>query len=100
MTMTAEMWTCSKCGEAIEPQFDACWNCATFRDGVAEEMAKNPESQDEDVAPETKLDQILQLQRKQNEALDEIRSRVGCLYVYMIVAILLGLLAGLLSFAD
>src|SRR5207248_684923 len=22
------MWTCSKCGEAIEDQFDSCWKCA------------------------------------------------------------------------
>jgi hypothetical protein len=22
------MWTCSKCGEAIEEQFDSCWRCA------------------------------------------------------------------------
>jgi hypothetical protein len=21
------MWTCSKCGERIEDQFDACWRC-------------------------------------------------------------------------
>lgn len=23
------MWTCSKCGESIEDQFDACWHCST-----------------------------------------------------------------------
>jgi hypothetical protein len=22
------MWTCSKCGEGIEEQFDSCWRCA------------------------------------------------------------------------
>jgi hypothetical protein len=22
------MWTCSKCGEKIEDQFDSCWKCA------------------------------------------------------------------------
>src|SRR5215471_18179254 len=22
------MWTCSKCGESIEDQFDSCWKCA------------------------------------------------------------------------
>ncbi len=22
------MWTCSKCGEVIEDQFDSCWKCA------------------------------------------------------------------------
>jgi hypothetical protein len=24
-------WTCPKCGEQIEPQFDTCWNCGTAR---------------------------------------------------------------------
>jgi hypothetical protein len=28
-------WTCPKCGEKIEPQFDACWNCSTERPTVA-----------------------------------------------------------------
>jgi hypothetical protein len=23
------MWTCPKCGEQIEDQFDSCWRCAT-----------------------------------------------------------------------
>ena len=23
------MWTCAKCGERIEEQFDSCWNCST-----------------------------------------------------------------------
>ena len=22
-------WTCPKCGEKIEPQFDSCWKCGT-----------------------------------------------------------------------
>jgi hypothetical protein len=25
------MWTCAKCGEVIEDQFDACWKCSTAR---------------------------------------------------------------------
>lgn len=27
------MWQCPKCGERIDPEFDACWNCGTDRDG-------------------------------------------------------------------
>ena len=23
------MWTCAKCGERIDDQFDSCWKCAT-----------------------------------------------------------------------
>jgi hypothetical protein len=26
-----EPWKCPKCGEMIEPQFTACWNCGTSR---------------------------------------------------------------------
>ena len=25
-------WTCSNCGERVEPQFTACWRCGTNRD--------------------------------------------------------------------
>jgi len=28
------MWTCLKCKENIEDQFDACWSCGTKRDGT------------------------------------------------------------------
>lgn len=27
------MWTCGNCREAIEEQFDSCWNCGASRDG-------------------------------------------------------------------
>ena len=26
-------WTCSKCGEQLEPQFTDCWRCDTTRSG-------------------------------------------------------------------
>ena len=29
------MWSCPKCGESIEDNFDACWNCGTGQDGTA-----------------------------------------------------------------
>ena len=98
--MTAETWICSKCGEVLEVQFDTCWNCQTSRDDFAGDIDRDFDSKDEHVASETKLDRILKLQQKQSEALDEIRSRVGCLYIYMIVGILLGLIAALLSIAN
>lgn len=25
-------WTCRRCGQTIEPQFTACWNCGTERE--------------------------------------------------------------------
>lgn len=33
------MWTCSKCGEQIEDQFDSCWRCAQTR---RQTVAVNP----------------------------------------------------------
>jgi hypothetical protein len=30
------MWTCKKCGEQIEDQFDSCWKCS----GTADEIKK------------------------------------------------------------
>jgi len=29
--LDAPAWSCSACGEAIEPQFSACWRCGTPR---------------------------------------------------------------------
>ena len=31
---TSPPWTCANCGEEIEPQFDACWNCGAGKDDV------------------------------------------------------------------
>lgn len=28
------MWTCTKCGEEVEEQFDSCWNCAGKPDRI------------------------------------------------------------------
>jgi hypothetical protein len=28
-----EAWTCPSCGEAVEPQFAACWQCGAGRPG-------------------------------------------------------------------
>lgn len=28
---SGERWTCPKCGEILEGQFTACWNCGTTR---------------------------------------------------------------------
>jgi hypothetical protein len=38
------MWTCSKCGEEVEDDFDVCWSCGTTKDGV-ENTAFNPETE-------------------------------------------------------
>jgi len=32
------MWTCAKCGEVIENQFDTCWKCSTAMDAAAGSM--------------------------------------------------------------
>src|SRR5262245_49028886 len=34
--MADDFWTCAKCGEQIEPDFDVCWSCTTPRDGLPE----------------------------------------------------------------
>ena len=39
-------WNCPGCGEAIEVDFDACWNCGAGQDGT-----KTP-----DFTPETEVD--------------------------------------------
>ncbi len=105
------MWTCPSCGERIEDQFDACWECGTSGEGVRDENliadmtdqreeTHNVETSDANVPPERMLSQILRVQREQKEVLGDIQWKVGCLFVYMIVGIALGLLAGLVAVAQ
>jgi hypothetical protein len=108
------MWKCPGCGEKIEPQFDACWNCGASRD---EDPAETPESADPKAEkdpveanvnraggkgdapppPEEVLLQILHMQKYQRKALDRIRSQVGCLFTYMVFSIVVGILVALFS---
>lgn len=30
---TGDVWKCRSCGEEVEPQFGACWQCGTVRSG-------------------------------------------------------------------
>lgn len=38
------MWTCIKCGEEVEDQFDACWKCGAGKDG-SEPMDESQEQE-------------------------------------------------------
>ena len=109
------MWTCPNCGEHIEKQFDACWNCGTSVEGArpedfaCEESVSDDKDQaveitgppplpgsvtvDEDVAPKNILNQILSLQEQQQEALRDIQGKVGCLFMHMVAGIVLSILA-------
>ena len=90
--MNAETWTCLKCGEEeIGIQFDTRWNCGTSR------YEHEPARQREVAAPEKMLSEILHLQRRQTQTLKNIQSKVGCLYIYMVVGLVLGVLAVYLS---
>ena len=104
------MWKCPSCGEQLEEQFDTCWKCGTNRDGgrsdnfapessVEGEPDQTVEDEDTDVAPDKVLVEILHLQKKQQEALTDIQVKVGCLFVYMIAGIVLGILAMFASLA-
>jgi ribosomal protein S27AE len=44
---------CPRCGETIEAEFDACWNCGTHRDGGAPDPAF---ARDDDAPPVRALD--------------------------------------------
>ena len=89
--MDPETWKCPKCGEEIEAQFDACWNCGAFR------YEHEPPRPREVASPEKMLSEILRLQREQNttlsHALYDIQHRVGCLYYYMWFGIVVGVIS-------
>ncbi len=42
---TKSMWTCPKCGEKIEEQFESCWRCQAPRPGVQGETGVTPPTQ-------------------------------------------------------
>jgi hypothetical protein len=44
------MWTCPRCQESIEEEWDVCWNCGTGSDGTAD--ADFPEGSTDDHRPE------------------------------------------------
>ncbi len=44
------MWTCFKCGEQVEDNFTACWNCQAGRDGALPENPLPPHMVEENRA--------------------------------------------------
>ena len=34
-----DAWECPRCGERLEPQFEACWKCCTSRGAAAEDAS-------------------------------------------------------------
>ncbi len=42
------MWTCSKCGETSDDDFDVCWKCQTGRDGSPAEASCSDQNPDEE----------------------------------------------------
>lgn len=96
------MWTCPSCGEELEDNYTACWKCGTSLDGVrtdgfapeegSEGFQHESAANTEDSSEKTLRD-LLELQRKQSEALEDVQTKVGCLYSYMMAGILIGILS-------
>lgn len=94
------MWKCANCGEQVNQNFELCWNCGTSRDG-SERVDVTPEGEGQidkrlpteeahnSNAPESLLKQIIEQQKQQELMLNDIQSKVGCLYFYMIAGIVL-----------
>jgi len=40
------VWTCKKCGEEIEQNFESCWNCGTLQDGTEDPNFKSESEPD------------------------------------------------------
>ena len=105
------MWKCPNCKEELDDQFDACWNCETTRDGVRPKASSNEDARSDSspaaekdtteakqrVSTDERLTQILQMQEKQQEALADVRFKVGCLFFFMVFGIVLRLALFFLS---
>jgi hypothetical protein len=49
MTRDGKTWTCRNCGEVVDDDFDACWNCVTDRVTGERLPGPGPEDRDGDV---------------------------------------------------
>ena len=86
--MNEERWKCLTCGEEVPEQFDACWNCETPRGPIQDRTA------------EEKLSELVRSQRIQSRTLRELKSKVGCLYIYMWLGIVVGVISAWVFFAN
>ena len=94
------MWLCPHCGEEIEEQFDQCWKCGTARSGSPNPSfrtdpdlpAGGNRSADADLSTSEAIAEILRLQREQTESLAVTRTRVGCLFAWMVLGSVVGVL--------
>lgn len=41
-TASGEAWECPRCGERLEPQFEACWKCSTLRTAGPDDVIEAP----------------------------------------------------------
>jgi uncharacterized protein YbjQ (UPF0145 family) len=42
------MWSCPKCRELVEDEFDVCWNCGTAKDGTQDPSFRQTDDADEE----------------------------------------------------
>lgn len=104
------MWKCPSCQVSIEEPFEICWNCGTSKDGEEDPSfnapnqelttvygsGQNKDSDEAHATPQTTenvLADIVEMQKRQQETLRDIQSKVGCLYAYLIFSIIIGVLA-------
>lgn len=86
------MWNCPSCGEASEENFSRCWNCGAAPDGTRDASATETGELPDGSARATlreKLDEIQGTLGRQQGTLDQMGKRVGCLYYFLLLQILL-----------
>jgi hypothetical protein len=76
------MWTCPKCGEKVEGQFDSCWSCGTKRDGTPPAKPPQEATGPSPTAPST------------NSSSAFLKGGCGCLVVFAALAFIAVLLGG------
>lgn len=68
------MWSCTKCREKLEDDFDVCWNCGTTKDGVEDpDFRKADDAPTEEVEPE--LDISITAKKKRVSKLQCLRCK-------------------------
>jgi hypothetical protein len=100
------VYECDECGNLNDESAQFCANCGsrlefptTNTDEYLEEreVGYDAESEADFITMEEGINQLLSSQRQQRLILDEVHKKVGCLHIYLIVSIVIGIIVAIMQ---
>ena len=88
-------WNCPNCGEKNPSIDECCWKCGTSNNSYTETSNRGDENDPDrsDDPVEAKLNNIQKRQKEIEEMVKDIQSKVGCIFILVILFALLILLS-------